>query len=473
MRAIWILAVVAVGCRDQGKPTPQPVVAASPADAARADAGGAPDAGVPALKLPSRLDGPARADLDGFLAAWLATQNEGRFDGYQAFYGDRFHGVRRSGRTVKRFDRTGWMRDRGAMFKRPMQVQATDLVAYALGDKRQLFFTQTWQQGSYKDVGTKTIVVTGADAGVRIVYEELLQSTVERPSANPAAVATAGVVYGLDQASSPSAMRLARVLDGRVMVGFTGRVIAWVDPEVATSVRDAAGGGIGSAVVEAGLPDGDELRALEGVAVTVLDDDLDALCTGTLGTPRLRYAGFIEHGDDEADVIEEARTSNDLFVVAPLVAPCRGAFVRGDQAGVVADVVATQLPDRALRSLHSWSDGTQEGTIRSAVHGKRGFVLVSVHTEDTCESQEKYESKLFAAVQQGRAWELVELADTEEEDDALRILDLDGDGQLDALTRRGAYVRGAWISWDPDLRLFWPAGLGCDGYDGDDETVGD
>lgn len=481
MRAIWITAAIgAAACTGQGKPKEAPkagdgggaaTVVVDAGAALAADAGVSGNASAPA---PVKLEGPARGDLEAFVGRWLASQNTGNFAAYQAFYGDRFHGVRRSGKQIRRFDRAGWMRDRGAMFRRPMQVESADLVAYAQGDRRQLFFTQTWAQGSYKDVGTKSMIVTGTGDAIRIVYEELLQSNVQKPAAAPAAGAITDTRFGYDRAASVDAMRLARVEAGDVFLAITPREIAWIDPEVTEESTDAASGQVGAAIVEADVPAGDPLAALTGVAVTVLGEDLEPRCTGKLGAPRLRFAGFVDGADDEAAVIEQARTSHDLFVVAPLDAPCQGPFVRGARAGVVASPPNGELPDRAVRALRTWYDGTQEGDIWSAVNGKRGFVLVTVHTLDSCESQEARTWTLYRAEQVGRTWKFESAEDGEGEDEAIELLDLDGRGELDVLTKRGAYVDGTWQTWDPDLRLYWPAGLGCDGYDPEEEdTDGD
>lgn len=468
-----MLVVVLAGCKGKNQPPQRSLgdarTGTAPPIDADADAGVAPakaDAG------PVKLEGADRADLDAFVARWLASQNEGDFAAYQTHYGDRFHGVRRSGKQVRRFDRAGWMKDRGGMFKRPMRVQAADVVAYAQGDKRQVFFTQTWAQGSYQDVGTKAMIVTGKDDALRIVYEELLASKLEAPAA-PALGDIKGTVFGYDFAATVDTMRLARVVGGQVLLGATAREIAWLEPEVVESHNDAASGQVASAVVEADVPAGDPLAALAGVTVTVLDDDLEPACTGKLTSPGLRFAGFLDDAGDEDDVIEQARTSHDLHVTARLDAPCSGAFVRGLEATAIKPPGATELPARALKSLHTWHEGTQEGTWTSAAVGKQGWVLVVVHTNDSCESQESYTWSLYQAEQRGRTWKLTIDGDGDGEDGSLRVLDLDGDGQLDALTQRGARVRGGWHTWDPDLRVYWPAGLGCDGYDPEEEDVGD
>lgn len=487
MRAIWITAAMGLavaGCKGKAKSEEKagrqpgaPVAAgdaALPTDAGAA--GVAPDAATAAAQAPApaKLEGAARADLDTFVTRWLAAQNDGDFAAYQTFYGDRFHGVRRSGKQVRRFDRAGWMKDRGGMFKRPMEVQATDVVAYAQGDKRQVFFTQTWAQGSYKDTGTKAMIVTGKDDAIRIVYEELLASKLEAPAAASALADIKDTVFGFDRAASVDTMRLARVDGGVVLLGFTPREVAWVDPIVVDRNPDPITGLFGSGVVEGEVPAGDPLAALAGVTVTVLDEDLEPACTGKLGPPEVRFAGYLHDLDDEDDAITKARAAHDFTVIAKLAAPCTGPFVRGVKAAAITPPAATdELPERTLKGLHTWNEGTQEGDWDSAAAGKSGWVLVVVHTNDSCESEEAYTWTLHRATQAGKSWKLEAVEDGDGEDSGLRVLDIDGDGALDALTRRGAYVGGTWQDWDPDLRLYWPAGLGCDGYDPDEETVGD
>jgi hypothetical protein len=129
----------------------------------------------------------ARADesvpvLDGgsdLLARWLAAQNHGDFATYQSLYARNFTGVRRSGERVIPLDRAGWMADRARMFKRPMQVSASDVQQEKKHSALTITFTQEWASGSYHDVGKKRIDAALEDGQLRIVSEEMLVSAVD------------------------------------------------------------------------------------------------------------------------------------------------------------------------------------------------------------------------------------------------------------------------------------------------------
>jgi len=116
----------------------------------------------------------AKAMLD----AWLAAQNKGDLAAYSAFYAERFYGVKRSGPRVYHFDRKDWLEDRAKMFKKPMVVEATDVVISTSPYNVLIGFTQTWTSGNYKDVGPKQLITVkdGAD-GLQIAREEMLSST--------------------------------------------------------------------------------------------------------------------------------------------------------------------------------------------------------------------------------------------------------------------------------------------------------
>jgi hypothetical protein len=90
------------------------------------------------------------------------------------------------------------------------------------------------------------------------------------------------------------------------------------------------------------------------------------------------------------------------------------------------------------------------------------------HTPDACDTQESFATALWLARLMGDEWIVTPLVDYAQQDELLAVVDADGDGVLDVFTRRGVHRDGASAFWDPDLRLFWPAGLGCDGCDGDD-----
>lgn len=132
--------------------------------------------------------GTARVAFAGDLEAstgklvdhWLEAQNKGDFATYQSLYGQRFTGIRRSGPRTVRLDRAGWMKDRARMFKSPMRVAATDRKIVAAGTV--VTFTQTWQSGTYKDVGPKQLVIVLEKGAAKIAREELLASNLEKPA---------------------------------------------------------------------------------------------------------------------------------------------------------------------------------------------------------------------------------------------------------------------------------------------------
>ena len=115
----------------------------------------------------------ARALLD----RWLAAQNAGNFDDYQALYADRFEGVRRSGTRTRQMDRAGWMADRKRMFRKPMAVAMSDIKLHLGAGSANVHFVQTWESGKYKDVGPKRLLLVRDKQGWHIAQEEMLSST--------------------------------------------------------------------------------------------------------------------------------------------------------------------------------------------------------------------------------------------------------------------------------------------------------
>jgi hypothetical protein len=109
---------------------------------------------------------------------WLAAQNQGRFDDYQALYAKTFAGVRRSGARSTELDREGWLADRRGMFARPMTVRLAFAVASYAGDRVEVRGTQTYASGSYRDRGLKVFQLMREDGQWKIGREELLSSEI-------------------------------------------------------------------------------------------------------------------------------------------------------------------------------------------------------------------------------------------------------------------------------------------------------
>lgn len=124
-------------------------------------------------------ESPEARDL---VKRWTEAQNSGALETYDALYAKRFTGVRRSGTRVFRFDRAGWLKDRARMFKKPMVVEVEGLSVTGAAREIEVRFTQKFAQGTYRDSGTKHMILVREDGALKIVREELLDSTIP---ANP------------------------------------------------------------------------------------------------------------------------------------------------------------------------------------------------------------------------------------------------------------------------------------------------
>jgi hypothetical protein len=129
-----------------------------------------------ALLVPTLAAAGPPADALALLERWLDAQNRGDFAAYQQLYATSFEGIRRSGARVTKLDRAGWLKDRERMFQKKMTVTAADRNVEAYGSGHRVTFTQTWSSGSYKDTGTKELILLEEGGELRIFREELLES---------------------------------------------------------------------------------------------------------------------------------------------------------------------------------------------------------------------------------------------------------------------------------------------------------
>lgn len=123
-----------------------------------------------------RADKIQLAEVEAVIASWRAAQNEGRFDEYTALYAQRFEGVKRSGERTRRFNRSGWLRDRKRMFRSPMQVQVGAPLIDLRVDHASVRFEQHWSSKDYKDRGPKELMIVREHGVLRIAREEMLNS---------------------------------------------------------------------------------------------------------------------------------------------------------------------------------------------------------------------------------------------------------------------------------------------------------
>ncbi|MCA9559972.1 MAG: nuclear transport factor 2 family protein [Myxococcales bacterium] len=128
---------------------------------------------APALGV-AKDEAAARATLD----AWLKAQNEGDFAAYSALYAQKFNGVKRAGARTSRFQRDGWLADRGKMFKGRFTVAAANVKVLPQPNGAVVSFEQTWASKRFKDVGPKQLVLVKEGDALRIAREEMLASTI-------------------------------------------------------------------------------------------------------------------------------------------------------------------------------------------------------------------------------------------------------------------------------------------------------
>jgi hypothetical protein len=480
-RAAWLLVLIGLACKGE----PEKRAAAPPPSAARDAAPPAAPGKAPPVK-PADEQAPNETDkkeAEALLGTWLAAQSGGDFAGYQTLYGDRFTGVRRSGSKVRRFDRAGWMKDRGRMFEKPMVVAAEAVHVIAHGAQTHLFFTQTFEQGTYKDTGRKWMALERAAGGpLRIAREEMLDSTLiaaqEKELTAKAATASPAAAAGdvqLGWAGKRDKLYLAPI-DGDLVIGRASGAIGTGDIAVGEHTTDAASGAIGGvsatrAVDPARLPPA--LADRIGKTVQILDDDLGPLCHARISGYSLRVNDWAPQGAEDADAAAAALMAATPVVVAELQmsgCPKGAAFAR--------DVDLPALPEAAVL------DDAAEAKIKKAVGAQgdddvtvigvagdptRAIVAATGHTEDSCETQEEYRIKLFLVTRAGKSWKAAPYGDYTYEDSLVAAVDADGDGTIDVFTDRGSH-HGPSTSdfWDDDVRVYWPPGLGCDGCEGDE-----
>ena len=448
--------------------------------------GGAPAAGtgsgsvVVHVRTDAATTDAAPAVAQAFLDRWLATQNGGDFAGYQALYAPGFRGVRRSGKQTVRMTRDAWMKDREKMFGAPMKVTATGITERADQTTVQVLFTQTWESGTYKDEGRKQLVLVRVPSGgFAISYEEMLESRLgPRPVvARPAGPKTPGALaIGIGSAQG-TALSLAMVADGDVLLANVTTDYGTGPIEVLSTVRDAAAGSIGAATARrradgAKLPP--VLRALAGAEIAVLDDTLTVMCQGKLGELRVVASDFLEEPGDDSEAGAQLWKQGDYTVAAKLEAPCDGNYVRAAGLppievpdGLATDSTAVARQVKKAVTLERGQELTTQLFVLPAGAEPREVAWAIIDTPDSCERAEAHEWQLFAVTGSSRRPVLTPVASGHSADRVRQVADVDGDGKLEALTEQGeVHLDGTVITWIPVLAIPWPPGLGCDGCEG-------
>ena len=115
-------------------------------------------------------------EVEQAVERWVSLQNKSDLEGYRALYASKFTGVKRSGERQARFDREGWMQDRGKMFEKPFTLAIAGLSITSAPQLAIASFEQTWQSDTYRDQGKKRLIFVKEGERLLISREEMLRS---------------------------------------------------------------------------------------------------------------------------------------------------------------------------------------------------------------------------------------------------------------------------------------------------------
>lgn len=165
---VALLCLMACGSENKSDRSP----AAPPAKATPADAAAKP-AAPPAPPI-------AEAEVQKLIDAWLAAQNGGVFEDYRALYAPSMTGILRAGDKERKLDYAGWMKSRKRMFKGGFTVKIEDMKLRRKAARAEARFVQVFRtnSGRFSDRGPKKLVIIATPDGLRIDYEEMLESTL-------------------------------------------------------------------------------------------------------------------------------------------------------------------------------------------------------------------------------------------------------------------------------------------------------
>jgi hypothetical protein len=415
----------------------------------------------------------ADKDVLAMVDTWLGAQNDGDFANYQAVYAKRFTGIKRIGPRTFKYDRDGWVEDRGRMFKKKMTVKADDIAVSAGAQSAVVRFAQTWASGKYKDVGPKQLVVVREDGALRIGREEMLQSNVI--GAKDSVRGLGRAKFGFVVTEDVPYLVIVPKADGAWGTGDP-TLVSRSSPAVARSAVDMKS-----------LPE--NLRAWKGREVALFDP-MGKPCRGKV-EELLLLAGFEPHfgtlGEWDGDpqlgsgqrasdqaVAQEIWDMGDdtLMLVGRVSDQCRGAlWGRVDDKNLVPRLVeqrddVDELERAALesfRSLKGYGLIQKDFTAETSEKGnwdeyegvsprvavfldpkvQRHFVAVEAVAGTGCGSFYGEFWALFQVVPRGDKKELVLLTDEKEPGELFfpaAVIDADADGDVEFVSRN-AFVR--------------------------------
>ncbi|MFO0694102.1 MAG: DUF4440 domain-containing protein [Polyangiales bacterium] len=303
-----------------------------------------PSTAAPAAAAPAPAASPSQAladaEVNALLDAWLAAQNRGDFEAYQALYAQRFHGVRRTRERVVALDRKGWLADRRRMFERPMVVSLDQVRIAKSSTSAVVDVVQTWSSARFADTGPKRFLVVREGGALRIAQEEMLAS-------RPASAATELASRGL----------FPVIVGTNAKVALLGRASGDAGKEAPGLVTAANAVPVAVARDATNVPE--SLASLEGSSVRVVG--ASSVCDGRLGRVRLVRAlvphfGTVNHwlgqGDFEGEpamrpaaVAREAwELGTVTYYAAELTSACEGVVAVPSRGGAPV-VFAPSEPD--------------------------------------------------------------------------------------------------------------------------------
>jgi ketosteroid isomerase-like protein len=268
-------------------------------------------------EVPAPADGLDKERARELLESWLAAQNAGDFDAYQALYGERFEGVKRSAERTYRYDREQWLEDRQRMFSRPMQVSAEEVRVSSASEAAVIFFEQHWSSATYSDVGPKQLVLVEVAGELRIGREEMLSSRI----------------LGHGELTAPPLSSFMLVIDaGSPHLLFSSEVDEGLGRGPLTLASRSRPAAATRSVDPARLDE--SMRTLIGERVEVFGAR-GAVCTATVGPPVIVHRvvphfGTVQHwdGDLGGSPSSDAQIAADVWELgasgALLAAPLEG-----------------------------------------------------------------------------------------------------------------------------------------------------
>jgi hypothetical protein len=355
-----------VSCKGEQR---QAAPAPSASSAAIGRASSAPAAPSAALPVVSAFD---ETNARGLIERWLKAQNEHDFAAYSALYAARFSGTKRVGSYSRRFDRSGWLRDRQPMFRDGVIVQVTDVTISGTAGAVRAVFTQDFSAPGFRDRGQKELFLVEQPGGLAIAREEMLVSHVAE-----AAPALESAVLAFHR-------------DGPVVQsGFTGALPG--EPRLLARGKDDSFD-VALPIATAALSDA--TRAWLGRRITVYAKD-GATCEGSVIRFELRVKAEPHFGMRQAWAGEDGATKatpreiaeqiwkiardDERFAVAVLDRECHGVWAL-TRAASFTPATAPAAPLRAaalsaFKALPAYRD-LQARFTRDSGNGKQAWETV-------------------------------------------------------------------------------------------------